>query len=146
MLRWPSQACSDVAWILLEELKKDADQVQPQAVFDATAFMAERLSRPEAIAAHRAVVEILGWDRRRSYMRLLRGLEELRPFIDSKSVQNDPDEVLSVIRRLADEFESCLPNTSGYFNGLWRRSPKARTFADWVEYIGSRPADPSREG
>src|SRR5262249_5915090 len=62
-----------VAWILLEALEKDADQVRPQAAFDATAFMAERLSRPEAIATHRAMVETLGWDRRRSYMRLLRG-------------------------------------------------------------------------
>jgi hypothetical protein len=126
-----------IAWFLLEALEKDPDQVRPQAVFDATAFMAEQLSRPEAIATHRAMVEILGWERRRSYMSLLRGLEELKPFIDPKSVQNDPDEVLSVIRRLGNEFESCLPNTSDYFNGLWRRSPKARTFADWVEYIGT---------
>jgi hypothetical protein len=122
-----------VAWSQLEALEKDAEQVRPQAVFDATSFMAEQLSRPEVIATHRAMVEILGWDRRRRYMRLLHGLEELKPFIDPKSVQNDPDEVLSVIRRLANEFESCLPNTSHYFEGLWRRSPKARTFADWVE-------------
>src|SRR5712671_5513017 len=35
----------------------------------------------------------------------------------------------SQIRRLADDFEYCLPTTSHYFNGLWRRSPKARSFA-----------------
>jgi hypothetical protein len=104
--------------------------------------MAERVSRPEAIATYRAMAEILGWDRRRSYTGLLRGLEGLRQFIDDKSVQQDPDEVLNVIRRLADELEYCLPDTSRYFTGLWRRSPKARTFADWVEYIGRDPNAP----
>jgi hypothetical protein len=54
-------------------------------------------------------------------------------------IRDDPEEVLSVIRRLADDFEYCLPTTSHYFNGLWRRSPKARSFADWVEYIGQPP-------
>jgi hypothetical protein len=128
-----------MAWCLLEDLPKDADQGRAQAVFEATAFMAERVSRPEAIATYQAMAEILGWDRRRSYSRLLRGLQELRKFIDPNSVQHDRDEVLSVIRSLSYEFENCLPDTSVYFTGLWRRSPKARTFADWVEHIGRDP-------
>jgi hypothetical protein len=127
------------AWRLLVALPADAHQDHRQAVFDATAYMAKRLSRPEALATYRAMAEILGWDRRRRYMGLLRGLDELRPFIDPKSIPADPEEVLSVIRRLADEFEYCLPNTSDYFIGLWRRSHKAMSFADWVEYIGRDP-------
>jgi len=129
------------AWRLLVALPKEADPDRAKAVFDATAYMAERVSRPEAIATYRAMAEILGWDRRRSYTGLLRGLEELRRFPDSNSVQHDPDEALDLIRRLADEFEYCLPDTSRYFTGLWRRSPKARSFADWVEYIGRNPTE-----
>src|SRR5262249_51943186 len=149
------------AWRLLVALPKEADQDHAQAVFEAVAYMAERVSRPEAIATYRSMAEILGWDRRRRYSGLLRGLEELRQFIDPNSVQRDPDGVLNVIRRLADEFEYCLPDTSRYFTGLWRRPHKARTFADWIEYMGRDPnekvtdvlektlarrSSPSREG
>jgi hypothetical protein len=46
--------------------------------------------------------------------------------------------VLGTIRALADYFESCLPDTGVYFEGLWRRSPKAMTFKDFVKDIGMR--------
>jgi len=125
------------AWRLLEGLPDRTDPDAGQRVFGATAYMARRLSRPDELMNYGGMAEILGWDRRRRYLPLIRGLEKLSAFQDLASIQ--ADEVLTVIRTLADEFEYCLPETSKYFDGLWRRSPKAWEFADYVEYIGSPP-------
>jgi hypothetical protein len=126
------------AWRLLDELPHDADAKQVQQVYEATAYMAERLSRPEPIASYRSMIEVLGWDQRRKYSSLIRGLEELAQFNQAELV-TDKDEVLGVIRRLSYDFESCLPSTSDYFDGLWRRVPKAMSFADWVRRVGGDP-------
>jgi hypothetical protein len=106
-----------------------------QAVREAAAYMADRLSRPERIANYRGMAETLGWDRRSRYNSLINGLEELRRFKDSSAIA-DTDQILDVIRNLSYEFEWCLPSTSEYFTGLWRRTPKAMSFADYIEYIG----------
>jgi hypothetical protein len=100
----------------------------------ATAYMAERLSRADQIANHQAMAEILGWDRRRKYLALIKGLGRLAQFSTPDSIK-DPEEVLNVIRNLADRFEYCLPQTSEHFAGLWRRSPKAMNFGDFVRYL-----------
>jgi hypothetical protein len=128
------------AWRLLVTAppRTAPSQIDARATYEATAYMAERLSRPEYNANYRAMAEILGWNRRIEYTRLLRGLDEFGQFRDPKSIENDPDEVLDLIRRVADDFESCLPDTSHYFEGLWRRSPKAMSFADYIEYIARR--------
>jgi len=101
----------------------------------ATAYMAERLSRPDRLANYQAMAEMLGWDRRRKYVALIKGLEGLAQFGEPDSIK-DPEEVLSIIRNLADQFEYCLPQTSRYFSGLWRRSPKAMSFADFIGHLG----------
>lgn len=101
----------------------------------AAAYMAERLSRADQLASYQAMAEILGWDRRRKYVALIKGLERLAQFGDPDSIK-DPEEVLNIIRNLADQFEYCLPQTSRYFSGLWRRSPKAMSFADFIGHIG----------
>jgi hypothetical protein len=107
----------------------------------ATAYMAERLSRADQIANHQAMAEILRWDRRRKYLALIKGLERLAQFSTPNSIK-DPEEVLNIIRNLADQFEYCLPQTSRFFGGLWRRSPKAMSFGDFVRHIaGSRYGD-----
>jgi hypothetical protein len=85
------------------------------------------------------MIEILGWERRRKYTRLISGLERLKRFSDAKAIKN-PGEVLEVIRDIADDFEVCLPDTSKYFMGLWRRSHKAMSFAMMIEHIGGVPA------
>jgi hypothetical protein len=126
------------AWRRLAALPQVGVQLNARAVYEATAYMAERVSRSELIANYRAMADTLGWDRRMKYGALLRGLDELRQFRDPKSIQDDPQEALNLIRRLADDFEYCLPDTSSYFEGLWRRSHKAMTFADWVERIATR--------
>jgi hypothetical protein len=98
----------------------------------ATAYMAERLSRGSQLANYQAMAEILGWDRRRKYVGLIKGLARLAPFSTAESIA-DPEEVLGVVRELADQFEDCLPQTSKYFTGLWRRPPKPMSFADRIE-------------
>ena len=126
------------AWRLLGALPDGADQESTRRVREATAYMAERVSRPEPIATYRAMAETLGWERRRSYNAVLSGLEKLKPFSDPDAIP-DPQEVINVIVDLADEFENCLPATSDYFHGLWRRSHKAWSFADYVTHIGTPP-------
>ena len=89
--------------------------------------MAQRLSRPDQTAHFQAMAEILGWDRRRKYLALIKGLENLAQFNDAASI-NEPTDVLNVIRDLANDFEACLPQTSDYFVGLWRPPHKDLSF------------------
>jgi hypothetical protein len=124
------------AWRLLVDFpEQPSEEGRREAIRQATAYMAERLSRADQLANYRAMAEILGWDTRRKYVALIRGLENLARFSDAGAVK-ESEEVLRVIRKLADDFEYCLPQTSEYFAGLWRRSPKAMTFADFIRYIG----------
>jgi hypothetical protein len=120
------------AWRLLVALPEDADPNHISAVHDATAYMADRVSRPEKIASYRGMVEILGWERRIKYSDVLDRLSGLRQFSDPKSI--DSQDALIAIRALADYFEACLPDTSTFFEGLFRRSVKAMSFADLVEH------------
>ena len=99
--------------------------------------MAERLSRSDRIANSRAMAEILGWDRRRKYVALIKGLENFDKFRDPESIK-EPDDVLNVIRNVADDFENCLPDTSRFFVGLWRRPHKAMSLADYVRRIAEQ--------
>jgi hypothetical protein len=125
------------AWRLLERLSKGeitSDVEATRRFREAIAYMANRLSRPEHIASYRAMAITLGWDRRRKYSALINGLDELKPFSDTDSGW-DSEEALNVIRNLSVDFEICLPETSTYFNGLWRRSPKAMTFAMYINWI-----------
>ena len=108
-----------------------------KGVRQATAYMAERLSRSDHIANYGAMAEILGWDRRTKYVALIKGLENFDKFRDPESIK-EPDDVLNVIRNLADDFENCLPETSRFFVGLWRRPHKAMSFADYVRRIAEQ--------
>jgi hypothetical protein len=123
------------AWRLLVDPEQGADQSRKGQVFEGVAYMAKLLSRPEQIANYRAMANILAWDRRRRYIVLLRGLEELKEF-NSPELIGDPEDVLGKIRGLSHDFEYCLPDTSKFFSGLWRRYPKAMNHADWVRRIG----------
>ncbi len=125
------------AWRLLEKLgDRDAspDVETTRRCREAIAYMANRLSRPEHIASYQAMASTLGWDRRRKYHALIKGLEELKAFNDPESAW-DHEEALNAVRRLSGNFEVCLPKTSDYFEGLWRRSPKAMTFGMYVNWI-----------
>jgi hypothetical protein len=121
------------AWRLLVALPENPAPEHTSAVYGATAYMAERVSRPEKLETYLGMAAILGWDRRVAYSNVLNRLRELRKFSDPKSI-HDSYEVLAEIRTLADYFELCLPTTSDYFKGLWRRSHKAMSFGDLVRH------------
>jgi hypothetical protein len=124
------------AWRLLLAVPDPVPEPRAwEAAREATAYMAKRLSRPAQTANFQAMAEILGCDRRRKYLALIKGLENLAQFNDAASI-NEPTDVLNVIRDLADDFEACLPQTSEYFVGLWRRPHKDLSFA--VRRIGER--------
>jgi hypothetical protein len=126
------------AWRLLVAVPDPVPEPKAwQATREATAYMAGRVSRPERIANFQAMAEILDWDRRRKYLSVIKGLESLAEFGDAALI-SEPTDVLNAIRNLADDFEYCLPQTSEYFSGLWRRPHKATSFADYVRRIGGR--------
>ncbi len=126
------------AWRELVAVPKPAPEPSAwEGIRQATAYMAERLSRSDHIANYRAMAEILGWDRRRKYVALIKGLENFDKFRDPESIK-EPDDVLNVIRNVADDFENCLPDTSRFFAGLWRRPHKAMSFADYVRRIAEQ--------
>lgn len=47
----------------------------------------------------------------------------------------DHEEAINVLRRLSVDFEICVPETSEYFSGLWRRTPKAWTLGMYIDRI-----------
>jgi hypothetical protein len=126
------------AWRLLVAVPDPLPGPQAwEATREATAYMAGRLTRPAQIANFRAMAEILGWDRRRKYLALIKGLESFAQFSEAALI-SEPTDVLNIIRNLADDFEYCLPHTSEYFVGLWRRPHKAISFGDYVRRLGGR--------
>jgi hypothetical protein len=122
------------AWRLLDNLSEQTDPETTRRFRDATAYMAEQLSRTEHIASYRAMVGTLGWDRRRKYTALINGLEQLKAF-SGKDSPWDHEEAINVLRRLSVDFEICVPETSEYFSGLWRRTPKAWTLGMYIDRI-----------
>ena len=100
--------------------------------------MVERVSRREWIANYQSMADTLSWDRHIKYGTLLRGLDELQQFETPETIRAQHQEALSFMRRLANAFMSCLPNTSHYFEGLFLGSAKAMTLADMVEDIAAR--------
>jgi hypothetical protein len=109
-----------------------------QAVYEAVAYVAERISRTEQIANCRTMAETLNWDRRADYAFLLDGLDQLRQFKHPAAIQADAYEALQLLRRLANAYMSCLPNTSRFFEGLFLGSAKAYTLSDIVDRIVER--------
>jgi hypothetical protein len=126
------------AWqvlVALDEVPAEHKDERTRRARDATMYMAERLSRPEPIESYRSMAQTLGWDRRNRYTRLIRRLEEFEPFSHSDK-RWELEDALNLIRSASSDFEWCLPTTSEFFGTLWRRTPKAMTFAMYVERIG----------
>jgi hypothetical protein len=125
------------AWRVLVVLGEVSDEQKDECTKrarDATCYMAERLSRPEPIQSYRAMAQVLGWERRNSFTQLIRRLEEFGPFNDFDA-HWDLEDALILMRSASCDFEWCLPATSEFFGILWRRTPKAMSFGDYVERI-----------
>jgi hypothetical protein len=122
----------------LAALPEDAMYDRSRAVYEAAAYMAERVSRREWIANYQAMADTLSWDRRIKYGTLLRGLDELQQFKAPETIRAHHQDALSLMRRLANDFMVCLPNTHHYFEGLFLGSAKAMSLADMVDYKADR--------
>jgi hypothetical protein len=109
-------------WRILDSL--DAEALEPErAKLEGAIYGIEVIARENWLSTSRRMVTVLGWERRRAYEQLFDGLERLRQF------QNAADfnvyEALAAVRSLSTDFEYVQPETATYFQGLWRRAPKA---------------------
>jgi hypothetical protein len=126
------------AWraiVALRELPAERKPERTMRAREATAYFATRISRPEVIESYRAMAQVLGWERRNQYTQLIRQLEEFGRFRDAEAEWDLEEDALGLMQNASRDFEWCLPGTSKFFDGLWRRSPKAMTFAMLIERI-----------
>ena len=77
------------------------------------------------ISTIRTMITALGWSRRRTYQRLLEGLQQLAAFRDVKDF--DIHDAFIAAGDVSDYFRMLRPETEEYFKGLWQRSHKAWT-------------------
>ena len=70
---------------------------------------------------------------------MIKGSENFDRFRHRGMDQRAATTYLNVIRNVAEaNFENCLPDTSGFFVGLWRRPHKAMSFADHIRRIAQQ--------
>ena len=85
----------------------------------------DNIAKADWINTSRTMAKSLGWERRRYYNWLFEGIERLGQF---RNIDNfDIDGALNAVRDVSNYFELLRPETARFFNGLWRRSPKAWT-------------------
>jgi hypothetical protein len=108
-------------WKILEALEQSGSKDKKQ--IDAVIWGMEKLSNQSWLSTSRKMVAALGWDRRRNFEELFVALERLGQFRDADSF--DVFDALSAVRDASVYFEILQPQTSDYFEGLFRRSPKA---------------------
>ena len=122
------------AWRMLEETEGATSEVMTR-VRSAVAYAVERSTSPERIKAYWQMLELLAWEKRLNFGRLLDGLDHLSAFSDEDKL-GDCREFLDAVRRLSDDFQMCMPGTQEYFEGLWVPWAKADTFGDAVRRVG----------
>jgi hypothetical protein len=109
-------------WRILDSFDED------EAEFDRTklegvSYGIEVIAKESWLSTSRRMVTVLGWERRRAYEQLFDGLEGLQRF---RNVDDfDVAAALTVVRSVSNDFEFVQPETAEYFQGLWRRAPKA---------------------
>lgn len=99
------------------------DDVRP--LLEGVIYGIEKIANADWLSTSRKMVELLGWKRRRYYDDLFEGIERIGLFRNIDKF--DVNEALNAVRNVSDYFELLNPSTARYFEGLWRRSPKAWT-------------------
>jgi hypothetical protein len=124
-------------WQLLERF----DPTDPQLADKLSGILygIEKITDNAWLSSSRRMVALLGWKRRRQYEELFAGLERLGQFRDKL----DADVALVFVRHLGDDFELLRPDTARYFEGRFRRSPKAWTLAYAIEVQAGVASDRS---
>jgi hypothetical protein len=108
-------------WRILDSLDREGAEVRTK--LEGVIYGLEVIGKENWLSTSRRMVRALGWERRRRYEQLFDGLERLRQFrnIDDFDVLA----ALNAVRSVSNDFEFVRPETAEYFQGLWRRSPKA---------------------
>jgi hypothetical protein len=91
----------------------------------------EFITKPTWLSTSRRMVSTLGWERRRRYEALFDGLEQLGRFKDIDKF--DVESALITVKDISVDFELVRPQSGQYFEGLFRRSPKAWTLGYGIE-------------
>lgn len=116
-------------WKILENL--DKSETHDRTQIDAVIWGIRKIANEAWLSTSRKMVTALGWDRRRRYEDLFASLEGLRRFCNADDfVIYD---ALDAVREASVDFELLNPACSTYFEGLWRRSPKAWSLGYAIE-------------
>jgi len=120
-------------WKILDGLEKAPER--PDAMrtkLEGVVYGIKFITKATWLSTSRKMVETLGWSRRRDYEALFDGLEALTQFQDIDKF--NVDDALNTVKRVSVDFEIVRPECQPYFEGLFRRSPKAWSLGDGIRH------------
>jgi hypothetical protein len=116
-------------WKILEGLEQSGtrDRIKIEGVI----YGIETIANDAWLSTSRKMVTALGWERRRTFEALFSALESLGRF---RSVDDfDVFEALNAVRSVSGYCENLQPDCSEFFEGLFRRTPKAWSLGYAIE-------------
>jgi hypothetical protein len=116
-------------WKILDGM--NISQATDRTKLEGVIYGIEQISKDTWLATSRKMVTTLGWDRRRDYEELFARLERLGRYRNIDGF--DVNSALDAARNVSVLFESLNPESAQYFEGLWRRSPKAWSLGYTIE-------------
>lgn len=126
-------------WLVLENIHHEEtpenNETRLEAVKTGINFVADSIW----IETTRSMIEILGWERRRSYQSLLNSLLELKKHENTTPENSWEIEIL--VTQAAGSCELLIPRTTEYFEGRFRRCPKAYSWGDAILMYADLQAD-----
>jgi hypothetical protein len=113
-------------WKILLAISASPRPVDIDEALEGVIFGIRQIVKRDWLNTSRKMVTALGWERRRYYEELFASIERLQQ--EFHNIDNfDVDEALRAVGSVSNYFELLRPDTSKYFTGLWRPSPKAWT-------------------
>lgn len=125
-----AEALSAVWRILDGYDEAENDQEINQRKLSGVSYGVEQITEPVRLTLNRKMVDALRWEDRIRYVEVFNALEGLGRF--REVVASDVDTILWEVRNVGDLFQMVQPEVGQYFDGLWRRSPKAMTLGEMV--------------
>jgi len=118
-------------WKILEGFDVSIEPEVRRTRLEGVIYGIEEIAKETWLSTSRKMVTSLGWKRRRDYEELFEGIERLGRFRDVDDF--DVDMALSAVRNVSVYFELMKSDTAQYFEGLFRRTPKAWTLGYAIE-------------
>jgi hypothetical protein len=135
-----AEALSSI-WRILETHEEGTTFGQNKV--EAINYGIDSIAKENWLSTSRRMVTLLGWDRRRKLEELFDGLEGLRRFRDVSD--SEVWEAVDAVKSVSWDFEIVQPETSEYFNGLFRRAGKAWSLGYTIAQMGGLPEDSSND-